>query len=55
MVWGYVCSNGTGNLVRIKGKVKAENYITISNENLKVSGVDLGFGRLLPARQRSQA
>ena len=44
MLWDCFCSNGTGNLVQIKGIMKAENYIPILNENHKVSAVDPGLG-----------
>ena len=51
MLWGCFCSNGTGNLVRIKDTMKAENYITILNENIKVSAVDLWLGRRFSFQQ----
>lgn len=45
MFWGAFSSSGTGKLVCIKGIMKSEHYITILDENLKVSAQNLGLGR----------
>lgn len=45
MLWGCFSSSGTGNLVRIHGIMKKEDYQQILRENLKPSATKLGVGR----------
>lgn len=45
MLWGCVSANGTGNLVRIEGKLNAAGYQKILEENLRESVRKLGMGR----------
>lgn len=45
MLWGCFSTSGTGQLVRINGIMKKEDYIKILDENLKTSARDLGLGR----------
>lgn len=44
MLWGCFSSQGTGNLVRVQGIMKKENYIQILDENLKESAENLQLG-----------
>lgn len=44
MLWGCFSSHGTGNLVRIQGIMRKENYIQILDENLKESAEKLKLG-----------
>ncbi|KAG2466651.1 TCB1 transposase, partial [Polypterus senegalus] len=45
MLWGCVSSAGTGRLVRVKGKMTAEMYRHILDENLLQSAPDLRLGQ----------
>lgn len=45
MLWGCFSASGTGNLVRVEGIMKKEQYVKILQENLKQSAVKLGLGR----------
>ena len=45
MLWGCVSAAGTGNLVRVEGIMKKEQYEKILKENLKQSAVKVGLGR----------
>lgn len=45
MLWGCFSASGTGNLVRIEGIMKKEDYEKILRENLKQSATKLGLGR----------
>lgn len=45
MLWGCVSANGTGNLVKIEGKLNAVGYQKILEENLQDSARRLGMGR----------
>lgn len=45
MLWGCFSATGTGNLVRIEGIMKKEDYEKILRENLKQSATQLGLGR----------
>ncbi|KAK3560299.1 hypothetical protein QTP86_006319 [Hemibagrus guttatus] len=45
MLWGCFSVAGTGRLVRIKGKMNAEMYRDILDENLLQSALDLRLGR----------
>ena len=44
MLWGCFSSSGTGNLVRVQGIMKKEDYIQILDENLKESAEKLQLG-----------
>ena len=44
MLWGCFSSQGTGNLVKVPGIMKKENYIQILDENLKESAEKLHPG-----------
>ena len=43
MLWGCFSAAGTGNLVRVKGVMKKEQYEKILKENLKQYAVKVGF------------
>lgn len=45
MLWGCFSASGTGNLVRVEGIMKKEDYEKILQENLKQSATKLGLGR----------
>lgn len=45
MLWGCFSASGTGNLVKVEGIMKKEQYEKILNENLKQSAVRMGLGR----------
>ena len=44
MLWGCFSSRGTGNLVRIQGTMRKDDYIQILDENLKESAEKLELG-----------
>lgn len=44
MLWGCFSASGTGNLVRVPGIMKKEDYEQILKENLKQSAAKLGLG-----------
>jgi len=45
MLWGCFSSSGTGNLVRVEGTMKKEDYCNILSNNLKDSAMNLRLGR----------
>lgn len=45
MLWGCFSASGTGNLVKIEGIMKKEQYEKILKENLKQSALKMGLGR----------
>ncbi len=44
MLWGCFSSNGTGNLIRVQGTMKKEDYIGILENNVKASAEKLQLG-----------
>ena len=44
MLWGCFSASGTGNLVKVDGIMKKEQYEKILQENLKQSAVKMGLG-----------
>lgn len=45
MLWGCFSSSGTGNLVKVQGIMKKEDYIRILDENVKESAEKLKLGQ----------
>ena len=45
MFWGCFSSNGVGKIVKVEGRMKADDYIGILDQNLKESARQLGLGR----------
>lgn len=45
MLWGCFSAFGTGNLIRVEGNMKKEDYQKILKNNLKQSATKLGLGR----------
>lgn len=44
MLWGCFAANGTGDLQRVNGTMKKEDYLHILQHNLKSSARRLGLG-----------
>ena len=45
MLWGSMSEAGVGNLVRIDGRMNAEDYVKILEENVKSSARKMKLGR----------
>lgn len=45
MLWGCFAASGTGNLVRVHGTMKKEDYVDILKNNIKTCAACLGLGR----------
>lgn len=44
MLWGCFSASGTGNLVKVEGIMRKEQYMKIMNENIRQSAKKLGLG-----------
>lgn len=44
MLWGCFSANGPGNLVKVEGIIRKEQYIKILKENLKQAAENLNLG-----------
>ena len=47
ILWGCFSSSGTGNLVKVQGIMRKEDYIRILDENVKESAEKLQLGRIV--------
>ena len=44
MLWGCFSASGTGNLLKVVGIMRKEQYIEILQENIRQSAAKLGLG-----------